>query len=288
VQMMTILASEGLFTVLIVGALAVWMSERPNIWARAALTGLLLAGACYVKPTALLVPFILAFVHLVRHKDFLRTVGAGAIMFAVMGVLIAPWTLRNHRVFGEFVLISTNGGANMWMGNNPASTGEYTPLPPETEYMNEAERNTYLRAEARAFIRENPGIFVQRFFTRLIDTHSRESISVVWNEPGLESRYGEGVAMPLKVLNLGFWLGMLLLALAGIGVSFIRFGWWATLTHPAVLFWGYYAGVHAVIVAQDRYHYPSIPMIAALAGLAAWTVTARVFGRADDAAEPQA
>ena len=31
---------------------------------------------------------------------------------------IAPWSLRNTRVFGEFVLISTNGGTCTWLGKD--------------------------------------------------------------------------------------------------------------------------------------------------------------------------
>ena len=47
---------------------------------------------------------------------------------------------------------------------------------------------------------------------------------------------------------------------------------------PAV-FWIYLAGVHAITVAMDRYHVPSIPFIAWLAALAwlQWEPKARAL-----------
>ena len=42
---------------------------------------------------------------------------------------------------------------------------------------------------------------------------------------------------------------------------------------PAIVLWTYFAVLHAIIVAGDRYHYPSVPPIAALAGLALATWT---------------
>ena len=35
--------------------------------------------------------------------------------------MIAPWTVRNWRVHGGFVLIDTNGPYNLWRGNADAA-----------------------------------------------------------------------------------------------------------------------------------------------------------------------
>jgi hypothetical protein len=43
---------------------------------------------------------------------------------------------------------------------------------------------------------------------------------------------------------------------------------WRGLIHPALLAWAYFAFVHAATVGADRYHFPSIPFIAILAGIA--------------------
>ena len=56
---------------------------------------------------------------------------------AAIAATIAPWSIRNNAVFGEFVLLSTNGGPNLWMGNNPDSTGFYMPLPSSVDGLSE-------------------------------------------------------------------------------------------------------------------------------------------------------
>src|SRR5258708_39123503 len=40
-----------------------------------------------------------------------------------MASVVAPWTLRNYRELGEFVLVSTNGGVVLYSANNPYTDG---------------------------------------------------------------------------------------------------------------------------------------------------------------------
>jgi hypothetical protein len=48
----------------------------------------------------------------------------GLVVVAAAVVLIAPWTLRNVRVYGRFVLIASEGGVTFWTGNHPMAVGE--------------------------------------------------------------------------------------------------------------------------------------------------------------------
>lgn len=133
---------------------------------------------------------------------------------------------------------------------------------------------------AIAHIKEQPVLFGSRTIRRIIDTHSRENISIAWNEAGLTKRYGTWVLLPLKILNQLYWMLMLSLSLIGIFLLGLRKGWFRTLTHSTILFWGYFAAVHAIIVSQDRYHFPSIPMIAILAGFTLSALLNVIFNRA--------
>jgi len=48
-----------------------------------------------------------------------------AVLIAVGALLvIAPWTVRNVREYGRFVLIASEGGITFWTGNHPLSPGE--------------------------------------------------------------------------------------------------------------------------------------------------------------------
>jgi 4-amino-4-deoxy-L-arabinose transferase-like glycosyltransferase len=278
IQFTTVLASEPLFTALILLALVLWNRKSLNTRLQSVKVGAVLAAAAYVRPTALLMPILfLSWQHLDKNWLAIRQrLIAVLLMLIVIALLIAPWSMRNTYAFGKFTGLSTNGGANLWMGNNPNSVGEYMPLPPIVSSMNEAERDQFLKQQATAHIRENPWLFAKRTAIRVLQVHSRESIGIAWNERGLISRYGRSILLPLKVVNQIYWLLMLGLGLGGLGLLIYRQGWLILLTHPAPALWLYFTAIHAVIVAQDRYHFPSVPMIAVLAAWALYSLGQRI------------
>ena len=266
VEFTTVLSSETPFLFLMLAAWLTYETDRiPWGW-RSAWTGLFIAAACYMRPTGLLLAPVFALGHLGRDRSIPRLAAELVVIFAVMAACIAPWAMRNKHYFGKAVWISANGGVNTWMGNSPGTTGSYRDLPGSVASMNELEREEYLRAEARAYILKEPGQFVIRSLVKLVRLHERESIGVVWNEPGIERRFGRGAVFGLKLAsNLGYWAA-LALAIAGVFTSLQARGLVPTLFHPAVLIWGYFAGVHAITVFQDRYHFPIIPSLAILGG----------------------
>lgn len=48
---------------------------------------------------------------------------AVALIVTSMAV-VAPWTARNYRVYGRFVLVASEGGVTFWTGNHPLARGE--------------------------------------------------------------------------------------------------------------------------------------------------------------------
>jgi hypothetical protein len=265
IQFTTVLASELPFAVALLGALWVCGGEGSGVARRSVLAGALLAGASYIRPTALLLPVVFAALHPPGRRFSQRLWGVAG-MLATMAVLIVPWAVRSWQVFGRPVIISTNGGANTWMGNNPDTTGGYMAVPEAAPGVNEADRDRQLRDEAVRHITEYPGRFLVRTLTKLVVLHDRETIGIAWNLEGLRSRFSPAVIVALKVVSTVYWWAVL--AAAGVGVAFLlrRRGGWA-LVHPAVVLWAYFAVLHAVTVIQDRYHFPSIPFVAVLAAL---------------------
>lgn len=268
IEFTTVIASELIFTALLLAALCVWESRRLSWWWQALLLGTAVAAASYVRPTALLLPVVLACSTVFdsrRRWHGIKTAGACVL---VAGLLIAPWSIRNAHAFGEFVPISTNAGVNLWMGNNPASRGSYTEVPAAFAGMNEAERDRRLGAAGRQYIIDHPGRFVLNTGFRLVDTFGQETIGVHWNEPGLKRAFGTGVLLPLKVAGQVFWMGVLGLGLWGSAMLVRRQGWRSAVFHSATLTILYFVAVHSLIVSQDRYHFPVTPLIALLAGFA--------------------
>ena len=54
-----------------------------------------------------------------------RQRAADAIVFVVVAVLcVAPWTVRNHRVYGRWIAVASEGGVTFWTGNHPLARGD--------------------------------------------------------------------------------------------------------------------------------------------------------------------
>jgi 4-amino-4-deoxy-L-arabinose transferase-like glycosyltransferase len=270
IQFTTVLASEVHFMALTLAGLAAWDRVRMGaglVWIVAA--GLAFGAATYVRPIALLIPAALAVAAILRAPRasvpaILKAAVATALIFAV----VAPWSARNERVFGEPVFMSTNFWPNFWMGNHPGTNGHYMSLPAEVAEMGEIERSNYLKEVSIAHLREDPGGFVWRTIWKSVRLHERETIGVAWNEAGIVALAGSTGLTALKLLSTGFWYAVLLAALWGVVVLVRGRGGWATLLSVPVWLWLYFTGVHAVIVIGDRYHMPAIPMIALLAAVA--------------------
>jgi hypothetical protein len=93
----------------------------------------------------------------------------------------------------------------------------------------------------------------------------RETIGVSWNEEGIVQVLGEKPLLLLKVITQSYWSVFLLLALFGIMIMIKQKGFWHTAFHPFILMWASTAGIHAIIVSQDRYHIPITPIVSAFA-----------------------
>lgn len=259
IQYTTILASELLFIALVLLALNALMAARwPLAW-RGTVFGLAIVGASLVRPVAL--PLIVLLPLALGLQPGQRRAALGLLLASLLSAtcMLGPWAARNHALTGHAVLVSANGGANLWMGNNPQSEGGYMPLLPGP-YANEVERDRYHGDLAKAYIAQHPWRYLQLCGQRFVTTFGRETIGVVWNQAGLERRWGSRVLQPLKALSSAYWLLAFCLSLAGVAM-------WLKARPMALLApWMLTAGLMLIVpvltVAQDRYHLPLAPFVA--------------------------
>jgi len=83
-------------------------------------------AAGFVTGISILVrPGMLFFLPLVAVWMIARRRGVLAIALIVTTLaVVAPWTARNARVYGRFVLVASEGGVTFWTGNHPLARGE--------------------------------------------------------------------------------------------------------------------------------------------------------------------
>lgn len=87
--------------------------------------GILLGAATLVQPALQLFPAVLAIYWLIATQRLWCSAMRICVVLIGMAAVIAPWTIRNYQVFGQFVLVSTNGGFGLYGANNPRANGGY-------------------------------------------------------------------------------------------------------------------------------------------------------------------
>jgi len=121
------LHAEGPLCFLLLAALyllGLWRDRRA-LWI-AAFAGVILGISALLRPNVLpLLPIAAGWMIWVCRRRPARCSGWGtAAALGAAGLLaILPATVRNYRVSREFVLISSNGGVNLYIGNNPTARG---------------------------------------------------------------------------------------------------------------------------------------------------------------------
>ena len=271
VAYVTILSSELPFTVFFLSGFVAWFSSRMAPWfVRAAVSGLAFGGAIYVRPAAMFLPFVVWLSAIPNWRKLRDRLPMLLITIIVIGATIAPWSIRNTKLFGHFVMLSTNGGVALWVGNNPSATGYYMDpyyrdMPASMEQLGEYERDKVFTQAALHYIVQNPASFFARSLKKAVLIYVGETSAVHWNVEGLKQRFGESVLFPLKLFTQGFWMVMLLLSVACLILLLKQHGPVLTLTNPAVLTLVYFTAFYAIFLVGDRYHFPSHPFIALLA-----------------------
>jgi 4-amino-4-deoxy-L-arabinose transferase-like glycosyltransferase len=123
------LLSEVLFTFLLMAGLLILMAEpwpREGIsLRRLALAALLLGAATMIRAVLLVVPILLLFHWLWVFPNQGRVLAQAGVVALVFAAVIVPWTIRNAVTMHAFVLISTNVGDDLCIGNNEAANGQF-------------------------------------------------------------------------------------------------------------------------------------------------------------------
>lgn len=269
----TLLASEPIFICLVLAAVLCWERGRQvNIlWLVAA--GIFFGLACYVRSVGILLPIVLTVGALVQMPSrFFPALARLALVGAVMAAVIAPWSMRNQQIFDMPITMSSNFGTTLYMGNGPGTTGRHGSVEMSDEFMaqfeglSQPERSLRFEELAKQEILSDPGAFVLRSLTKVVIVHDRETIGVEWNRGGLaQTALGDRMAGALKVVATGYWWVILLTGLAGlIWQVTVRTGW-RFLCAPPTFIWGYFTGIHSIVLAGDRFHMPQAPFIAMIA-----------------------
>lgn len=184
------------------------------------------------------------------------------LMLAVVLVVASPWMARNMQVVGSPVL-NTNGGFNLYLGNNPAATGMFVSISdtPRGSTWNdlrkagEVQASEILKQEAIAWIRTHPTEFAALALKKAV---------YFWMPPFHE---GKGNQSPTERLVRLLWtIQFLFIGIAALGTLLVR----NLRNRQMAILWLSvicYTGVHMLFYVIFRYREPIMPIVGVMAAL---------------------
>lgn len=269
IQQAISLYSETIYDLLLL--LSLWVFFLATQRARLrwfVLSGFIFGAANLVRPATILFPIWLAAClwPLRRRVGLWRP---ALVLIAVSVLVLAPWTVRNQRLFGTFVPVSTLSGLNFYQAHIGIGQPDALRVRRPTEAisllrqqlwdqgvdpdsLNEAEFDHAAQREALRLISSHPAQYIYLFINRFL----RLWLNVgYYGPPSLSSLF-------LALCNGALLLGALL--------AWVRFrgAWWVAAL-PALAIVAYFTLFHMVVHAQVRYSFPVVPYVMVFAGYAA-------------------
>ncbi len=241
--------------------------------------GLLLFSFCVVAGFAaltraeglLLLPLALVTWMLAGHGW--RAAMLWALLSAVgIAAVLAPWSVRNEQKFGSLVVISANGGGNLWIGNHDGATGSsdiHGQVGPQVSPLNLTEGEFEVRSDrlalrkALGYIATHPLEEVSLSVKKVRALYESDATGLDWN-----SSYHAGYYASASVEELlrsganAFWFGALLLCALALVPLRDRCRRDMSIVLPAVIV--LWTLSHIVFFGEPRFHYPMVWALALL------------------------
>lgn len=166
-----------------------------------------------------------------RGKAGGKSLVGAALATVILGALIAPWLIRNYRVFHEPVFLRTNFGAELRLGNGPSADGTWQSFLHPTHNLWEFKRYqrlgelAYVREreyEAIAWIKADPRRFAVISFRKFVYYWYGvpRNLEPAWLEPAKNSLFAAsslltffGIALALRQKRPHAWLFLALFLL---------------------------------------------------------------------------
>lgn len=224
--------------------LRVWI-EFGFLWGLIALTNTAIIS---------LLPFVLVWMLLQLRRQSRRFSGAAVCLF-IFVLCLVPWTVRNYKVFGRFMLVRGNLPLELYEANNEESSGLWTRSehpgndPATMRRFQELGEMRFMdeeKEQLKAFVRAHP---------REVGLYTLERIWYFWAAPP-QATVVKGYT--LRVARHTEFLLAALFAFAGLVLAFWRKNHFAWLLAPFLLI---YPLPYYLVNPFPRYKHPIEPVM---------------------------
>jgi len=252
-------------------AIRLLMAYRDNSTAWLALAaGGAIGVSALGKPNVLLfVPAALLWVWWVfRGTERAKRAWRGMVLFAAGTVIVlAPMTVSNYVIAGDFVLTSSNGGINFWIGNNDQADGTFlVPANMRTDLygdsklaaeqalgrsLSSSEVSSYWFEKGLEFVRAHPGQDLKLLGRKLL---------LFWNAYEIPNHYDLNYFKTVsKTLRFNPFVFSWVIPFGFLGIYASRRSWRKHLL--LYLFAGAYLVSLLPFFVTSRYRLPVVPVM---------------------------
>jgi Dolichyl-phosphate-mannose-protein mannosyltransferase len=266
-----LLLSEILMMTMLSVALLSILSARSSC--HFLLSGVAFGFTALVKSQILLLPIFLLLYDVWQSRKLISTIQKYLLVFIGMLVVIFPWTLRNYMIFDRFILVQSDGGYQLLMGNNEAnpwggSVGKASELVAtfpgvvadiEQRLTDEMNMNDRAAATAFHFMTANPVEVLRRVPYKLYRffRHDPQGIGELLRS---NAAVGNRVLWLSSLFQLSLWYHTIILGLAISSAIVFVIGPIRTRAHFVLLSTIFYSAlISAVFFGEGRFHIPILP-----------------------------
>ncbi|MBI4777559.1 glycosyltransferase family 39 protein [Candidatus Desantisbacteria bacterium] len=225
-------------------------------------TGIIIGLSVLTRPNIiLLIPIYFLWIATRLWSQKKRLLLVYLVMTIGIIGIISPVTIRNYTYSGKFILVSSNGPINFWIGNNPDATGSYrlSPFAKVLEDRMKKEGRDLWVSDALTFIKERPEQYVKLLLKKFC---------LFWAsyEPADNDIVYERMKGQSSLLRMPFILGFGIIASLGLGGILLSLRrWWGKGLLLYLVILGYMSTVIAFFV-QSRFRVAMIPYLIVFAG----------------------
>lgn len=159
------LMSENLYWLFLSALIFLLIKRDRGSLLRYVLIGIIFGFISLTRAASLsfIVPILMWFLWKnINAKSFAQVL----IIVLFFALTLSPWTIRNYKVYNQFVPIYTDGGISFWAGNYPGSGGSYnvpkaddpnqSPILKSEGISQEIEYDNFYYNQAKTYILNNP------------------------------------------------------------------------------------------------------------------------------------
>lgn len=230
------------------------------------LMGVTAGALLYVKPVFIFTIFVPIIYHFV-NKNFRISLKSFIVPITAL-IMLLPFCYH----YGHFFLFDTNGGVNLFAGNNSMATGSYFNIyqkdikeirDVDFNKLDTFEKDNILKENAINFIIKNPIKFLTLVPKRIFFLLFKDTSAVTLSFSGLN--INQIVKLSLYLLNIFFYYAIMVSFILSLSPGFIK-----KYTDSYIiigLFIISHLAIYMVSVGMDRYKFSLMPLFIILSSL---------------------